>query len=205
MNNRVCDLKAKKGFTLVELIVVIAIIAILTAVIIPVIARYSAQGRYTTLQDAAQTISNSANNALADGNQLSPINITLIEGTRTGGELEVTLWYNSTKKAIATKSTNGLADSNNTEVFDGSEGEKRAAERLCDSLATTIPDNCAFLIAVSNSAVSGVIYTNTSSDIPDIPDGSSVVIGAVEGFSDAYAYDGGHGEAVGVSGKFRPE
>lgn len=199
MKNLIHKLKAKKGFTLVELIVVIAIIAILTAVIVPIVGRYSAQARYTTLQDAAQTISNSTNSALTDGNQLDPINITLIEGTRTGGELEVTLWYNTTERAIATIGKDGVTTS--TEVK-GTEGEKRAAERLCDSLATSLPDNCAFLISVSNSAVTGVIYTNTSSEVPAAPDGSGTVIIEVEGFSNAYAYE--DGDAVGVAGQYKP-
>lgn len=199
MNSVIRNLKRKKGFTLVELIVVIAIIAILTAVIVPMIARYSAQAQYSTLQDAAQVISNSANNALADGNQLSPINVTTIEGERTNGQLKVILKYNSTDKAVATESKDGFADTTKT-TGSGSEGEKRAAERLCDTLASTIPDNCAFLISVKNSAVSGVIYTTTSSDVTTI---TGITIEPVDGFTDAYM-DNSNGTALGVSGKYIP-
>ena len=203
MTNSTYDLKNKKGFTLVELIVVIAIITILTSVMIPLIARYSAQASYTTLQDAARTISDSANNAIADGNQLDAINITMIEGTRQDGELGVTLYYDGMAKAVATLSKDGIAEVLEDESV-GNNGEKRAAERLCTSLASAIPNNCAFVISVSQSAVSGVIFTNTTSDIPDVPNGSTVVIGAVDGFDNAYAYDDGEGEAIGVSGQYIP-
>ena len=201
MINLIHKLKSKKGFTLVELVVVIAIIAILTAVIVPLIARYSAQARYTTLQDAASTISNSANSAITDGNQLDPVSITLIEGSRKEGNLTVILKYDDDEEAYATISKNGVAQPAEGK---GNKGEKRAAERLCDSLATTLPDDCAFLISVSNSAVTGVIYINTSSTVPSAPNGSSVVIGAVEGFSGAYAYEDGEGDPVGVYGKYIP-
>ncbi|MCH5199822.1 MAG: prepilin-type N-terminal cleavage/methylation domain-containing protein [Oscillospiraceae bacterium] len=202
MLNIIRSLKAKKGFTLVELIVVIAIIAILTAILIPLIARYAAQASYVTLQDTARTVADSANNALADGNQVDAINITLIEGVRENGELSITLYYDATEKAMATISQNGVAQ-DATGI--GNKGEKRAAERMCDSLAVALPDNCAFLVSVNNSAVNGVIYINTSSTVPAAPDGSSVIIGAVDGFDDAYAYDDGNGSAVGVYGKYKPD
>lgn len=195
MNSVICNLKRKKGFTLVELIVVIAIITILTAVIVPMVARYSAQAQYTTLQDAARVISDSANNALADGNQVSAISITLIEGERRNGELEVTFWYNSTEKASATISNGGVAEV----ASGGSAGENRAAERLCDALAVTIPDNCAFLVSVNNSAVSGVIYTTESSDVSSI---TGITIEPAEGFTDAYRDS--NGTALGVSGLYIP-
>ena len=92
MLNKLMKLKNKKGFTLVELIVVIAIIAILTAIIVPLVGRYSAQARYTTLNDAATTVSNSINNGLSDANQIGVINDNVITGTKTdAGILTVTV------------------------------------------------------------------------------------------------------------------
>lgn len=191
MTKRICNLKAKKAFTLVELIVVIAIIAILTAVIVPIVAHYSAQARYTTLQDAASVISNSSNNAMSDGNQVSAINISEITGKKTGGVLEITL-------GGATAQDDGAGSV--TVTVAGGDGENRAAERLCTSLATTLPDECAFYVSVRQSAVEGVIYTAANSTIPS---GTESII-PVDGFEDAYAYNDGSGSPVGVSGKYIP-
>lgn len=60
-------LKNKKGFTLVELIVVIAIIAILTAVLIPVIGNYTAQAAQTAADQGAAEVKSSLSAVLADG------------------------------------------------------------------------------------------------------------------------------------------
>jgi prepilin-type N-terminal cleavage/methylation domain-containing protein len=50
--------KTKKGFTLVELIAVIAILAILGAVLIPRIGGYQQKARKSNLQSSAKTIVN---------------------------------------------------------------------------------------------------------------------------------------------------
>ena len=181
-------LKNKKGFTLVELIVVIAIIAILTAVIVPLIARYSAQAQYTTLQDAAQTISNSANNALSDGNQISAVNVTQITGYKTGGDLTITVGAGTGAKS---QSGSVIVDSASTD-----DANTRVAKRLHASLLSALPDNCAFVIAVKQSAVEGVVYTSAKASLA-----AGTVI-PVDGFDNAYEVSGV--SAMGVSGKFIP-
>lgn len=182
-------LKNKKGFTLVELIVVIAIIAILTAVIVPLIARYSAQAQYTTLQDAAQTISNSANNALSDGNQISAVNVTQITGFKASGSLTITVGSGS-----GAKSQNGstIVDSASTD-----DANTRVAKRLHASLLSALPDNCAFVIAVKQSAVEGVVYTSSATSLT-----ANGTIKPVDGFDNAYEI--ANVSAIGVSGKWIP-
>ena len=183
MIGRIQKLKNKKGFTLVELIVVIAIIAVLTAVIVPLIARYSAQAQYTTLQDAAQTISNSANNAMSDANQKGVVSATEISGTKSSGAFTVTVGTETCSADPAgTYSTNANA---------------RAAEKLWESLNTTLPSDCAFYIKVYASAVSGVIYTTDTGVTP----ADGLTIDEVTGFDNAYEVGG---IAVGVSGSYIP-
>ena len=58
--------KSNKGFTLVELIIVIAIIAILTAVAAPQYLKYVDKGRWSVDQDNAQIFLTAVQTALAD-------------------------------------------------------------------------------------------------------------------------------------------
>lgn len=187
-------LKNKKGFTLVELIVVIAIIAILTAVIVPLIARYSAQAQYTTLMDAAQTVSNSANNAMSDANQIGAVNLTTIDGTKSGG---------GALSLTCSDTSAGTVNAAPTNQVYSTSANKRALEKLWESLNTTLPANCKFHIEISASAVAGVIYvTDTSKTLPATGTGNTVT--EVKGFDNAYQLSSTDTTAVGVSGAYKP-
>lgn len=59
---KLCSLKGKKGFTLIEMLVVIAIIAILVAIIIPVVANSTTKAKAAT--DAANLRSAEATAAI---------------------------------------------------------------------------------------------------------------------------------------------
>lgn len=157
MINKIQKLKNKKGFTLVELIVVIAIIAVLTAVIVPLIGQYSAQAAYTALQDNAKTISDDINTCLSDytakGN---PAACTRIRGIKqNGGDLQV--------------------------GFEGATAAEEAALRvkIKDSLNATLPGFCCFTADIKAGAVEGVIY----SDSAIIVNGT---VSAVDAFKNAY-------------------
>ena len=178
MLNKIRKLREKKGFTLVELIVVIAIIAILTAVLVPLIGNWTQQAAYTTLQDGAQTISNSINTAIAKVTMGgAPSSIVQIAVTKTNNTVTITI--------------------------DGSApaaGSVNIADEVTTTLSATLPNGSAFLASITGGAVDGVIYRNDSN--------TAIAAGAVTeaagDFNDAYEYTAGSDKyAVGVSGKFK--
>lgn len=160
MINKIQRLKNKKGFTLVELIVVIGIIAVLTAVIVPLIGRYSTQAAYTALQDAAKTISNNINTCMATYNSRgNPVSCLIIRGEKDNGEFKV-----------------GFEGATLSE-----EGELR--DIIKKSLTTALPANCAFTCEIDKSAVAAVVYSNGYKV-------TTGTVGVVSDFTDAYAIDG---------------
>lgn len=150
MLNKLRKLQNKKGFTLVELIVVIAIIAILTAVIVPLVGRYSAQATYTTLQDGAKTVANSVDNVLSDATKMGTIpNVYAVAGSKSGSTLTVKLYKE-------TGESNVIAAADQTEV------QTKIVSGTQTALASAIPDGASFFCLVTANTVSATIYSTDS-------------------------------------------
>lgn len=66
MLKKLQSLKAKKGFTLVELIVVIAIIAVLAAILVPTMLGYVTSSRVTSADSTAASLKDSLGNAIVE-------------------------------------------------------------------------------------------------------------------------------------------
>lgn len=140
MLNKLRKLREKKGFTLVELIVVIAIIAILTAVIVPLVGRYSAQATYTTLQDAAKTVSNNTNTVISDVTMMGSVMSNLIvTGTKSGNTLTI-----------------HVTDAAGTDL-DTNHSDFRT--KLTTSLQDAVPNGANFRVEISTNTVAGVVYS----------------------------------------------
>lgn len=155
MLNKIRKLKEKKGFTLVELIVVIAIIAILTAVLVPLINNWTQQAAYTTLDDGAQTVSNSINEAISKiiaGGAPLPSTVTYVKGTKTSGganQLKITV-QGGTADVVANGTVTSTVD--------------KVAKEIATMLDSTAPNTCCFIAKITNGAVAGVIYVTSAAD-----------------------------------------
>lgn len=188
MMNKIRKLREKKGFTLVELIVVIAIIAILTAVLVPLINNWTQQAAYTMLNDGAQTVSNAINESISKivaGGEPVASHINTITGVKAAtavGSLEITIGDTTCRSTDTVSSTDSA--------------EKRIAYEIAKMLDATITDPCTFTATLSNGAVAGVIYSTSMSAAPDV----SKTITKIESFNGYEIEDGG---AVGVTGIYK--
>lgn len=199
MLNKLMKLKNKKGFTLVELIVVIAIIAILTAIIVPLVGRYSAQATYTTLQDAAQTVSNNTNTVISDvtmmGSVYGPGYITGTKSNSTGSNsFTVTVYSGTTEIGKSTTGTAATAASPHTQI-----GEDLAA-KLWTSLNNALPANCIFYVKVAKNTVEGVCYSTAEKELSKLPTADTAKVTKINEFTDAYQYNT---NPIGVSGCYK--
>lgn len=187
MLNKIRKLREKKGFTLVELIVVIAIIAILTAVLVPLIGNWTQQAAYTTLQDGAQTISNSVNEAIAK--------ITM------GGAPASIEKISASKASSSATALTIMIDGDSVTLTDplptNASTELKIATEINNMLSATMSANSSFYAEIKNGAVTGVVYRNDKSDVL-----SSGEVEKIGEFNEAYKV----GDVpVGVSGKFKAD
>lgn len=208
MMNKIRKLREKKGFTLVELIVVIAIIAILTAVLVPLINNWTQQAAYTTLNDGAQTVSNSVNESIskivAGGAPLGST-VKAITGVKASeGENQLVIKVGD--KTSTAAGTTGVVAAGGSGTPIGTTTEDKIAKEIANMLDATMPGNSAFTATIVNGAVTGVVYTTSSSTAPTYgaTDGKvTLTITKVPNF-DGYenAGTGGIG-AVGVTGIYK--
>ena len=184
MLNKIRKLQNKKGFTLVELIVVIAIIAILTAVIVPLVSRYTTQATYTSLQAGADSISSQANAAIAaysmTGKVFPYAFITgEADGEGTPGNIKV---YKVTKAAGTSL---GGEDYAVVPMTSSDPADKTSLDKLGQSLMEGLKQKLApkatFLVAVENGGVTGVIYSPEAADFS-----KAATLSAITGYDDAY-------------------
>lgn len=83
MQNLKKILKNKKGFTLVELMVVVAILGILVAVAVPVYGNVTENAKLKTCESNKQTIKSAVTTALANGETAASLQCT-VGGTTDG-------------------------------------------------------------------------------------------------------------------------
>lgn len=194
-------LKAKKGFTLVELIVVIAIIGVLAAILVPTMLGYVTSSRVTSANSTAASIKNNIDSFLtsADTNgygmkQGAGINDELdITVTTTGG---VSTWAVTAATKANYKDgssvkwgTAGSANKDTTKV-----SVVVAETLLAIELANLFPEieNAAIHVVLNGGKCVGVAYTADQSTKltagTDCPAVSTNAAGA-KAFSATFSWD----------------
>ncbi len=180
-------LKAKKGFTLVELIVVIAIIGVLAAILVPTMLGYVTSSRVTSADSTAASIKNNIDTFLTNadtagyGMKLSDSSIATFEFNVTPNSGDP-IWAVTVGAAAAFgeaaegenafKEKEGVGEWSAEGTTDGTDGKlsTNVPDKLCAELKALFPE---IETAVIRAYVVGgktmyLWYTADSSDVDEI-------------------------------------
>ena len=200
-------LKAKKGFTLVELIVVIAIIGVLAAILVPTMLGYVTSSRVTSADTTAAKIEDTIDTFLTQadtagyGMLQSKSAVALIQGTCTAnngkGEWQITMFEKTANKTFKSSSSMSWSTtpSSKKSANDPKGSIVKAEDLLAIELANLFPDvtSCCFEAGLEAGDCAAVWYTADANSCGSVSDLSKKY------FTDA-AGGGWKGETFGWDG-----
>lgn len=182
MIKKLQKLKAKKGFTLVELIVVIAIIGVLAAILIPTMLGFVTNSRVTSANTTASEVQKQINQFLTDSDTAGYGPLKGTATTTIAIEISGGTWKVTVSEPTAFKTGNAITWTASGTGTAGAPkvGVTNATDLLAINLADLFP-------SVSNGAINANVISGSCTAVWYTADASTVaaVTGAPEFGADA--------------------
>lgn len=166
-------LKAKKGFTLVELIVVIAIIGVLAAILVPTMLGYVTSSRVTSANSTAASIKNNVDTFLTN---CDTAGYGMLKGSANNSQIHIEVtggtWAVTNPTTAAFRNGNGKTwdGAGSGAAGDTKVGVADPETLLAIELADLFPevDTASMIIYVEGGKTLAVAYTADTADPLDV-------------------------------------
>ncbi len=156
-------LKAKKGFTLVELIVVIAIIAVLAAILVPTLLNQVTNSRITSADSTASTIKDTINAWIVEQNAQNGVLIGQQAAEGTGATITLTASLGTIKGQTLEDALKNAYDFNGEHYKVWVEDNKVVAVAFCASAAISELKEDGTVVSIDYSKTGG--WSNVSQKV----------------------------------------